>query len=56
MLYVAHKVIYKDSSYFVRIILMSYDDAFYEYRNSFDHSGAALTSFKLIMKLKEIEE
>ena len=56
MLYVAHKVIYKDSSYIVRIILRTNEFAYYEYRHSFDHTGAALTSFKFIMKIKEEEE
>ena len=39
--YKTHKVIYADSSYYVRIIV-SIDDAIYEMRMCFNLSGATL--------------
>ena len=52
--YKTHKVIYRDTSYYVSIIL-SVENALYEMRMCFDLTGASLTPFKLIMKLTEAE-
>jgi len=52
--YKAHKIIYRDTSFYVSIIL-SIDYALYELRMCFDLAGATLTPFKLIMKLTEAE-
>ena len=53
MNYITHKVIYRDSSYYVSIILSTNEKAFYEVSMSFDLSGVTLAPFKFIMKLKE---
>ena len=53
MTYIAHKVIYQDSSCFASIILSTKKNHFFELRISFDHSGATLAPLKSIMKLKK---
>ena len=56
ILYKAHIVIYRDTSYYVSIIL-SIDYALYEMRMCFDHlAGVSLTPLNLIMKLTEAEK
>jgi hypothetical protein len=52
--YKTHKVIYRDSSYNVSIIL-SIENALYEMRMCFDLIGATLSHFKLIMNLTEAQ-
>ena len=54
ILYKRHKVIYRDSSYYVSIILLV-ENALYEMRMCFDLNGATLSPFKLIMKLTDAE-
>jgi hypothetical protein len=54
ILYKTQNVIYRDSSYYVSIIL-SIDHALYEMRMCFDLTGATLTPFKLIMNLTDEE-
>jgi hypothetical protein len=53
MRYLTHQAIYRDSSYYVSIILSSKEMHLYEIGMSFDLSGVTLTPFKFIMKLKE---
>jgi hypothetical protein len=52
--YKTHKVIYRDTSYYVSIIL-SIENALYEMRMFFDLTGATLTLLKLIMNLTEAQ-
>ena len=54
ILYKTHNVIYRDSSYYVSIIL-SIDYALYEMRMCFNLTGATLTPLKLIMNFTEEE-
>jgi hypothetical protein len=55
ILYKTHNVIYRDSSYYVSIIL-SIDYALYEMCMCFDNlAGVTLAPFKLIMNLTEAQ-
>ena len=54
ILYKTHKVIFRDSSYYVSIILLI-ENALYEMQMCFDLTGATLTPLKLIMKLTDAE-
>ena len=54
--YKTHKVIYRDASYQVSIIL-STDNALYDMQMCFDHlTGATLTPLKLIMNFTEAQK
>jgi hypothetical protein len=53
MRYLTHKVIYRESYYFVSIILSTKENALYEVLLTFDISGVNLIPFKFITKLKE---
>ena len=55
MRYVTHKVIYRDTSYYVSIILLTEEKAFYELRLTLDLTGVTLTPLKYITKLKKAE-
>ena len=52
MRYLTHKVIYRESYYFLSIILSTKENALYEVWLSFDLSEVTLTPLKLITKLK----
>ena len=54
ILYKTHKVIYRDSSYYVSIILLV-ENALYEMRMCFDLTGATLKPLKLILNLTEAQ-
>lgn len=53
MHYLTHKVIYRDSSYYVSIILSTKDNALYEVWMSFYLSGVTQAPLNFITKLKE---
>ena len=53
--YKAHQVIYRDTSYNLRIIL-STDDNLYEMRMFFDLSGLIRSSFNLITNLNKAQQ
>ena len=55
MRYVTNKVIFRDTSYYVSIILLTEEKAFYELRLTLDLTGVTLTPLKYITKLKEAE-
>ena len=52
--YKTHNVIFRDSSYYLSIIL-TIENALYEMRMCFDLTGATLTPLKLIMNLTEAQ-
>ena len=56
MLYLTHRVIYRDYSYYVSIILSTKDNALNEVWLTFDLSGVTLTPFNFITKLTEAQK
>jgi hypothetical protein len=56
MRYLTHKVICRESYYFVSIILSTKENALYEVWLRFDLSGVTLTPLKFINKLKESQK
>jgi hypothetical protein len=55
MRYLTHKLIYRDSSYCLIVVLSLEENSFYEFRMIFDIAGVTLRPFKFIMKLTERE-
>jgi hypothetical protein len=55
MRYITHRVIYRDSSYYVSIILSTKDNTLYEAWLTFDLYGVTLIPFMFITKLTEAQ-